>query len=284
MKVGPYELNSIVTGNAFELIKAIPDNSIDLVVTSPPYNCRKEYGEFDDQIPWPVYYRQISGLLYEIYRGLVVGGVVAINIPGVVAWQQNHRYQNTWGDFDKNYKTHRNGKNFIGRGRIEPVGFNILQMMKDIDCHIREPIVWVKGTDGNAISDNYKVGSDCDPHLRATHEFILLGSKGRWFHRGGTGRRGREVVPAGDYMKDTWFLTPARDQKHPAVFPIELPERLINIFTHAPDSIVLDPFIGIGTTAKAAQKTKRKYIGFELDPLTAERARERTEYTKESLL
>lgn len=275
MMLGPYPLNSIITGDARELAQAIPDESVDLVVTSPPYNCRKDYGIFDDQVPWPEYYKYMGGLLDELYRVLVVGGVIAINIPGVVRWQSEHRYASTWGDFDPTYKSHRNGEKVTGKGRIEPIGFALFEMMRERDNHMREPIVWVKGSEGNAISSDYRMGCDSDPYMRPAHELILLGSKGRWFHRGGTGRRGGDAVPFLDETKDVWFMTPARDKKHSAVFPVELPERIIKLFTHAPDAIVLDPFIGIGTTAKACQNTMRQWLGFELDPLTAERAKDR---------
>jgi DNA modification methylase len=259
------EKYTLINSDVLEGLKGIESGSVDLVVTSPPYNCRKNYGDFDDMMPWPLYYEWMRKILDEVYRVLVIGGVVAVNVPGVVRWQADHKYSHTWSDFDSLYKTHRNGEKVTGKGRIEPVGFQIFEMMRQNDSHVREPIVWVKGSDGNAICSDYRMGCDSDPYMRPAHEFILLGSKGRWFHRGGTGRRGAEAVPFMDETKDVWFIPPERNQKHPAIFPVELPLRLIRLFTHAEDAIILDPFMGLGTTGVAAMQCKKNFIGIELN-------------------
>jgi len=259
-------INKVVCMDCLEGMKQMPEGCVDLVVTSPPYNCRKDYGNFEDQLPWPRYYEWIRGVISECYRVLVPGGVLALNVPSVVRWQTDHRYFDTWSDFDPNYKTHRNGEMVVGKGRIEPVGFILFDMMRECDPHIREPIIWVKGSEGNAICSDYRMGCDSDPYMRPAHEFILLGSKGRWFHRGGTGRRGGDAVPFLDETKDVWFIPPARFDGHPAVFPDELPSRLIKLFTHAPDALILDVFMGIGTTALVAKQLGRRFIGFEINP------------------
>jgi len=262
-------------GDCLTVLKSISSESVDLVVTSPPYNCRKDYGDFDDMMPWPEYYCWFEEVLKELYRVLVVGGVIAINVPGVVRWQANHRYADTWSDYDPTYQTHRDGKKVTGKGRIEPVGFQIFEMMMRLDRHVREPIVWVKGTEGNAICSDYRMGCDSDPYMRPAHEFIFLGSKSRWFHRGGTGRRGKEAVPFLDETKDVWFVPPDRDSRHPAVFPVEIPRRLIRLFTHAPDSVVLDPFLGLGASGVAAAELDREFIGIELNKKYLDIARNR---------
>ena len=271
-------------GDCIEFMKTMPEKSVDAVITSPPYNCRKDYGTFLDEMPWSEYYVWMGHLLDEFYRVLVDGGLVAINIPGVIRWQSEHKYSETWTDFDASYKTHRNGVKVIGKGRIEPVGFRLFQMMEDRDSHIREPIVWVKGSEGNAISSDYRMGCDSDPYMRPAHELILLGTKNRWFHRGGTGRRGKDAVPFLDETKDVWFITPERNKNHPAVFPIELPSRLIKLFTHANDALVFDPFMGSGTTGVACMKLGRNFIGIEIDPKYFEIAKKRIEEAQSQLL
>jgi site-specific DNA-methyltransferase (adenine-specific) len=250
-------------GDCVTVLRSFQPETVDLIVTSPPYNCRKEYGDFDDMLPWPQYYQWFNEVLKELYRVLVPGGVIAINVPGVVRWQANHRHADTWSDFDPSYSTHRDGEKVMGKGRIEPVGFQIFEMMRQNDQHVREPIVWVKGSEGNAICSDYRMGCDSDPYMRPAHEFILLGSKSRWFHRGGTGRRGGDAVPFLDETKDVWFIPPERDRLHPAIFPVELPRRLIKLFTHAPDSVVLDPFLGLGSSGVAAMELNREFIGIE---------------------
>ena len=253
-------------------LESIETNSIDLVVTSPPYNCRIDYGITDDQLPWPTYYAWMEAILDHLYRVLLPGGVLALNVPGVVRWQADHRWADSWGDYDPEYKTHRRGQKVTGKGRIEPIGFKLFDMMQARDPRVREPIIWIKGEDGNAISGNYQMGADNDPYLRPCHEMILLGSKGKWAHRGGTGRRGSKAVPFLDETKDVWFIPPKSSEKHPAIFPVEIPLRLIKLFTHAPDSVILDPFMGLGTTGIAAMQLKRRFVGIELNPVFFSRA------------
>jgi len=262
----PYYLDDWVTiyhGDCREIMPQL-DVKVDLIPTSPPYNCRKAYPS-GDELPWPVWYAQMKETIKLCYDILQVGGVLAINLPGVVRWQSEHSHSNSWGDFDPDYKTHRNGEKVIGKGRVEPIGFEIYLHMRKIDSHVREPIIWVKGSEGNAICSDYRMGCDSDPYMRPAHEMILLGSKGRWFHRGGTGRRGRDAVPFMDYTKDVWFITPESDSDHPTVYPKELPMRLIKLFTHAEDSIILDPFFGRGSTGLASKEAGRHCIGIEIE-------------------
>lgn len=259
-------LYKVHTSDCIKLMKEIPDDVIDLIVTSPPYNCRKDYGDVPDEIPWGNYYRFLGQFLDEAYRVLRIGGTIAIIVPLVIRWQQDHQYRHTWFGYDPDYNSHRAGTRTMGKARIEPLGFRLYDMMGKRDNHLREPIVWMKNSSGQPIATTYQMGCDSDPYARPTHEYILLGSKGQWFHRGGTGRRGKDALPYDDYTKDVWCIQPITDQRHPAPFPIELPLRLIRLFTHAPDAIVLDPFMGVGSTALAAVKTSRPWLGVELNP------------------
>jgi DNA modification methylase len=257
-------LNKVYCGDCLEVMKDLPGNSIDLIITSPPYNVGKDYGTYHDEVSWDEYYTWLQKVITECYRVLVKGGTVAINVPTTVKWQIDHEYADTWCDFDPKYKSHRGNEKLIGKARLEMVAFNIQKMMHDIDPHLREPIIWVKGTETCAVSSNNKMGCDSDPHLRSVHEMILLGSKGQWFHRGGTGRRGAEAMPYQDYTKDVWFIPSGRSKNHPATFPLEIPDRLIKLFVHAKDAVVLDPFCGIGTTLIAAKLNGCKYVGIDI--------------------
>ena len=258
---------TLMQGDSLTNLKKIDSASVDLVITSPPYNCRKDYGEFKDQLPWDVYYMWMADIIDECYRVLVPGGVIAINVPNVIKWQSAHEYANTWSDFDPTHKTHRYGEQVMGKGRIEPIGFELFKIMRARDAHIREPIVWVKGSASDSEAQSYetRTGCDSDPLLRSAHELILLGSKGKWAHRGGTGRRGTDYLPLDESTKDVWMIPPVQKKIHPAIFPVEIPRRLIRLFTHAPDAVVLDPFCGIGTTGVAAVEKKRKFIGIDLN-------------------
>jgi DNA modification methylase len=202
------KLDVIYNEDCIEGMSKLPDECVDLVITSPPYNCRRNYTNVSDERPWSDYYVIMERALEEIYRILIVGGTVAVNVPLCVRWQRDHAYANTWADYDPDYPTHRQSERVYGKGRIEPLGIKIFNMMAEIDIHMREPIVWIKGSKGNAISTTYKMGCDSDPYMRPVHEHILLGSKAQWYHRGGTGRRGKDYVPFADYTKDVWFIPP----------------------------------------------------------------------------
>jgi DNA modification methylase len=270
-------------GDCLEVMKLMPSCSIDLVVTSPPYNCRKEYGEYKDQLAWDSYYHWMSQVITECYRLLVDGGVLAVVVPDVVKWQREHAFADSWHDFDPTYKNRFDGVAHLGKGRIEPLGFRIRGIMEAVDPHLREHVIWVKGSEGNAVAGGYQIGCDSDPFLRATHETIYLGSKSRWFHRGGTGRRGLDAMPYLDYCKDVWFIPPISNSQHPAPFPVEIPLRLIRLFTHAPDAVIFDPFTGSGTTGVAALIEGKRFIGIEQDADFIAVARERLHKQSEPL-
>jgi len=256
--------------------KQIPDGSIDLIVTSPPYNCGKDYEVYSDERPWKEYYSFIGEFLDCAYASLKVGGTIAIVVPPTIKFQHDHKYADTWSDFDKTYKTHRGPVKVLGRGRIEPIAHRIRTMMELRDPHMRESIIWVKAAEGQPpISTNYCMGCDSDPFIRSVYETILIGSKGKWFHTGGTGRRGKDAVPYMDYTKDVWNIPAMSSRIHPAPFPEDIPDRLIKLFTHTPESVVLDPFAGIGTTLVAAVKNNRKFIGFEINNKYCEIARKK---------
>lgn len=271
--------NVVICGDSQEVLPLIPEDSIDLVVTSPPYNCRTPYDSFADETPWDEYYYFMGKIVKEMYRCLRVGGTVAINVPGFMRFQRDHQYAHTWNDYDPEYSTHRGSEKVLGKGRVEPVGMRLFQIMYDCDRHMREPITWVKGSEGNAMCSDFRMGCDSDPYNRSCQEWILLGSKGRWYHRGGTGRRGKDAVPFLEHTKDVWFILPVSDKQHPATFPEELPFRLVKLFVHAGDAVVMDPFFGVGNTGLACLNAGVRFIGIERSAhycnISADRLRER---------
>jgi site-specific DNA-methyltransferase (adenine-specific) len=267
--------NQIICGDCLEVMKDWPDGCVDLVIFSPPYNVGKSYKGFIDEKSWDDYYEETAHVISMSYRILVKGGTIAINVPPVIKWQPDHKYARTWTGFDNKYKWHRGPEERNGKARIEPIAMKIQRIMLQIDTHLRESIVWVKGTSAIAICSGNQMGCDSDPYLRGAHELILLGSKEQWFHRGGTGRRGADAVPYSDYTKDVWFIQNQSNNLHPATFPEEIPLRLIHLFCHADDCIVLDPFCGSGTTCVAAKKLGRRYIGIDISEEYCQIARER---------
>jgi len=269
------DLTEIYCGDVLDVLTSLPGESVDLIAFSPPYNVRIRYDGCSDEMPWNAHYEFMTRVIRECYRILFKGGTIAINIPSVVSYQHDHQYNHTWADYDGQYKTHRVHEKVVGRGRMEPIGFRLFNILQSIDPHLREPIVWVKGeSPEKSVSINFQMGSDSNPHLRSTYKLILLGSKERWYHRGGTGRRGGGAVPFEDYTKDVWFIPPARRRNHPAPWPKEIPSRLIKLFVHASNGVVLDPFMGCGTTLEAAREFGLKNIGIDISPAYCEIASE----------
>lgn len=263
-------------GDVLTELAQIPADSVDLIITSPPYNVGKAYGPDDpDARPWLDYYAWMQQVIHECQRVLRSGGVIAIVVPWIIRWQPFHPYAGTWQDYDPHYPARRQSTSVDGIGRVEPLGMRLCTMLADADLKLREPIMWVKGSDGMAMPEGTRVGCDSNPSLRSVHEAILLASKGTYHHRGGLGRYGQEAQPHLDWLKDVWHIPRAQSREHPAPFPLEIPRRLIALFTHAPDAVILDPFAGSGTTLIAAAQAGLPSIGIERQAAFVDLARRR---------
>jgi site-specific DNA-methyltransferase (adenine-specific) len=217
-----------------ECMDELPDKSVHLVVTSPPYNVGKEY---DANMTLFEYRDFLRRVMNEAYRVLVPGGRLCINIANV------------------------------GRRPYLPLHAFIIQDLLDIGFIMRGEVIWDKGS---ASTSSTAWGSWCsptNPTLRDIHEYILIFSKQtlsrpKMHNRRATIKRDEFL----EFTKSVWHIKPesARRIGHPAPFPIELPYRLIKLYTFE-NEIVLDPFMGSGTTALAALQTNRYFIGYEIN-------------------
>lgn len=230
----PGELeNSIIHGSS-EDMKAIPDNSVHLMVTSPPYNVTKEY---DENLSLQEYLRLLKNVFVETYRVLVHGGRACVNVAN------------------------------LGRKPYIPLSDYISHLMLEIGYLMRGEIIWHKGAGAGVSMAWGSWQSAANPVLRDTHEYILVFSKGS-FSRKRTDDK-EDTITRDQFMewtKSVWTMNPESAKKvgHPAPFAVELPYRLIQLYTFKGD-VVLDPFMGAGSTAIAALKSERKYIGYEID-------------------
>ncbi|NVP24323.1 DNA-methyltransferase [Treponema phagedenis] len=225
-------LDSIILGSCQNMNK-IPDNSLHLMITSPPYNVSKEY---DDDLSLEEYLKLLENAFSETYRVLVNGGRACINIAN------------------------------LGRKPYIPLSDYISKMMIDIGFNMRGEIIWNKAASASPSTAWGSWQSASNPTLRDVHEYILVFSKGDYkrprLQKENTIQR-EEFM---EWTKSIWTMNAesAKRVGHPAPFPIELPYRLIQLYSFKND-IVLDPFMGSGTTAIGALKSQRHYIGYEIN-------------------
>ncbi len=230
--IPPQSLDKIFCKSS-EKMREIPDNSIHLMVTSPPYNVGKEYDENLTLNDYREFLRQVWS---EVKRVLVPGGRACINIAN------------------------------LGRKPYIPLHVFIVEDMLDLGFLMRGEIIWNKGSSGSPSTAWGSWLSAKNPVLRDVHEYILVFSKGM-FGRGNLRRK--STISKDEFLeftKSVWSFAaePATKIGHPAPFPVELPYRLIQLYTFEGE-IVLDPFMGSGQTAIAAVKTRRHYVGYDIN-------------------
>jgi modification methylase len=230
---GAYE-NTIIGGSS-EQMQELPDNCLHLMVTSPPYNVTKEY---DADLSLQEYLHLLRQVFTETYRVLVNGGRACINVAN------------------------------LGRRPYLPLTDFISNIMLEIGFQMRGEIIWHKGAAAGVSMAWGSWQSAANPVLRDVHEYILVFSKGSLKREKLPGRE--NTISKEQFMewtKSVWTMSPESAKKvgHPAPFPLELPYRLIQLYTFKGD-IILDPFMGSGTTAMAALQAERKYVGYETDP------------------
>ena len=234
----PNELLNTIIASSCENMKDIPNNSLHLMITSPPYNVSKEY---DNDLSLNEYLSLLKNCFTETYRVLVDGGRACINIAN------------------------------IGRKPYIPLSDYVSKIMIEIGFNMRGEIIWNKSA-GAGISTAWgSFQSASNPILRDVHEYILIFSKGNYKRKRDKNEKEfrhdnitkEEFI---EWTKSVWTMNPESAKRigHPAPFPEELPNRLIKLFSFTND-IVIDPFMGSGTTAIAAIKNNRNFVGYEIN-------------------
>jgi len=218
-----------------ESMSELPDNSVHLMITSPPYNVAKEY---DEDLSLEEYLQFLNRVWRETYRVLVPGGRACINVAN------------------------------LGRKPYIPLHSYIIQGMLEIGYLMRGEIIWNKSSSASPSTAWGSWLSAANPVLRDIHEYILIFCK-ETFSREKRGDRKNTIKKEQflEWTKSVWTF-PAVSAKrigHPAPFPEELPYRLIQLYSFKND-VVLDPFVGSGTTCLVALKTGRNYIGYDNNP------------------
>jgi len=226
---------------------SIPDNSVALAFTSPPYNVGKDY---DDNMTLEEYLDLIKRVGKDVYRVLKPGGRYVINVAN------------------------------LGRKPYIPLHSYFYQVHSEIGFLPMGEIIWQKGKGASGSCAWGSWRSAKSPRLRDLHEYLIV------FTKEGFSRpdKGESDLSAEEFMESTlsiWQIQPASAKKigHPAPFPVELASRVIKLYSYV-DDVVLDPFVGSGTTCVAAKKNGRHYVGFDISPEYCQLAEERIANTK----
>lgn len=225
------KLDTILQASS-EHMQDLPDSSVHLMVTSPPYNVGKDY---DEDLTLEEYRLFLKRVWKETYRVLVPGGRACINVAN------------------------------LGRKPYIPLHAYIIEDMTELGFLMRGEVIWDKAASASRSTAWGSWQSASNPILRDVHEYILVFSKGS-FRREKLNNR-KDTISKKAFLlstKSIWKF-PAESAKrvgHPAPFPIELPYRLIQLYTYAKE-IILDPFMGSGQTAIASLKAGRHFVGYE---------------------
>ncbi|MHB8438719.1 MAG: DNA-methyltransferase [Acidimicrobiales bacterium] len=240
----------IVVGDARHMTE-VEDNSVALVVTSPPYFAGKEYeavlGEGHVPASYLDYLEMLSDVFAECTRTLEPGGRIAVNVAN------------------------------LGRKPFRSLAADVTTILQDrLGLLLRGEVVWIKA---RGASGSCAWGSFCSPAnpvLRDLTERVVIAGKGRFDRALSRRVRTERGLPSSISMSKDEFMDATTDVweigaesatrvGHPAPFPVELPQRLIELYTYE-DDLVLDPFMGSGSTAVAALRTARRYVGYDTDP------------------
>lgn len=230
----PIDELDVIIHHTSEEMKELQDCSVHLMVTSPPYNVGKDY---DEDLSLDEYLAFLKRVWRETYRVLVPGGRACINVANV------------------------------GRKPYIPLHAFLMRDMIDLGFLMRGEIIWDKAASASTSTAWGSWQSATNPTLRDTHEYILVFSKGGFRREKIDGRE--DTIPKDKFLeftKSVWAIPSesARKIGHPAPFPVELPHRLIQLYTFS-EEVVLDPFMGSGQTAIAARKAGRHFVGYEIN-------------------
>ena len=245
------KLNQIMCGDSLDILRTMPDNCVDIVLTSPPYNFGINYNATDDANAWQGYFDTLFAIFKECIRVLKSGGRIIVNI------------QPMFSDYIPTH--HFISKFFIDEGLIW-----------------KGEILWEKNNYNCKYCTWGSWQSPAAPYLKYSWEFIEVFCKNDLKKEGDKGNIDISADEFKEFVYAKWSFAPERNMKiygHDAMFPEKLVERCLKLFSYKND-IVLDPFNGVGTTTKVAKLLGRKFVGIDISSKYCETAKKRLQEIK----
>ncbi len=239
-------IDKILCGDSATILKEVPENSIDLILTSPPYNFGLGYDTFEDGIDWRKYFDKLFDVFRNCTRVLKYGGRIIVNIQPL---------------FSDYIPSHHIISDFFMREKLIWKG-EVLWEKNNYNCKYTAWGSWK---------------SPSNPYLKYTWEFLEIFQKGDLKK---PGKKENIDIAAEEFKKwvvAKWVVSPERNMKkfaHPAMFPEELVKRALKLFSFKND-IILDPFNGAGTTTFVAKKLRRRFLGIDISKEYCDTARRR---------
>jgi site-specific DNA-methyltransferase (adenine-specific) len=253
--------HKLVAGDSRSMTEIV-DDSVHLVVTSPPYWVLKKYDTVNGQLgiirDYSIFLDELSKVVSESYRVLAPGG----------------RFVCVVGDVCIPRRT-------LGRHVVYPLHSDVTLRAREVGFDNLTPILWYKIASAKYEANTYSsiLGKPYEPNavIKNDVEFILIQRKPGPYRKPTMEQRKMSFIPRNYYeqwFRQIWSLNGTSSREHPAPFPLELALRLIRMYSFVNDN-VLDPFVGTGTTMLAAIKSGRNSIGYEIDPKYVQVAKER---------
>lgn len=239
-------LNAIICDDSEKVLKSLPDNCVDLTFTSPPYNFGLDYENHDDSNYWEKYFDKLFSIFSECIRVTKYGGRIIVNVQPL---------------FSDYIPSHHIISNFFLQNKMLWKG-EILWEKNNYNCKYTAWGSWK---------------SPSSPYLKYTWEFLEIFCKGDLAKKGDKDKIDISADEFKQWVVAKWNISPERKMKeygHPAMFPEQLVERVLKLFSFQGD-VILDPFNGVGTTTAVAHRLHRNYLGIDISDEYCNKARQR---------
>ena len=247
------QFGKVINSDLMKFIPTLPQNSVDLIVTSPPYNCGIPYRTYQDNKQWKEYLEWCQIWIRQLYRVCKDDGRIALNVP----------VQMCKCGYTQKKKLYPMKQFMI---ILQRVGFHIMSVPMWTDTQRVKLTAW-----GSWLSCS-------SPYIYNPFEVIILAYKNSIKKL----NKGKDTISKEDFIKGVsgiWDIFPDTRSLTIATFPVELPKLCIELLSYQND-VVLDPFSGSGTTAVACQMTNRRFVGCQLDDQYCKIANHRIQQSK----